>query len=79
MTLALMQKCMKKDIVRPRITKFATCFYLLSSLREKKENLIAMLNSLESVNMKFTMDARRKAKVANAIVISSYPSHFGIV
>jgi len=70
-TLALMWDYMKKkDLVRPGITRFDASFLTLSSLLEKKENMIVMFNSLEYVNMKFVSDARRKAEVANATVVS---------
>ncbi|KAL1220870.1 hypothetical protein V5N11_029846 [Cardamine amara subsp. amara] len=47
-TLALMRTfTKKKDIVRPGVTRFASCFLILQSLLEKREKLVSMFASSE--------------------------------
>nr|GEV30095.1 hypothetical protein [Tanacetum cinerariifolium] len=68
-TLALMRHFTKKrDIVRPRVTKFASAFLTLQSLAEKKFQLRHMFSSEEWEKCKFSNTV--KGRSAYAIVVS---------
>ncbi|XP_062016188.1 uncharacterized protein LOC133732615 [Rosa rugosa] len=69
-TLALMRKFTKKrDIVRPRVTRFATAFLTLQSLMNKKNELRAMITSDEWNESKHAKSV--KGKVAVNIALSA--------
>ncbi|WCJ31632.1 hAT transposon superfamily protein [Euphorbia peplus] len=61
-TLSLMRKFTKKrDIVRPGVTRFASAFLTLQSLMEKKNELKAMVASVEWSESKHGKSAKGKA------------------
>ncbi|KAL5704073.1 hypothetical protein ACHQM5_022546 [Ranunculus cassubicifolius] len=61
MTLSIMRKFTKKrDIVRPGVTRFATCFLTLQSLMEKKDKLRRMVTSTEWDACKWSKSAKGK-------------------
>ncbi|XP_070682491.1 uncharacterized protein [Malus domestica] len=70
-TLALMRKHTKKrDIIRPRVTRFATSFLTLQSLMDKKKDLKVMVASEEWEQCKHVKTT--KGKAAYATILSSH-------
>nr|XP_011458667.1 PREDICTED: uncharacterized protein LOC101299743 [Fragaria vesca subsp. vesca] len=67
-TLSLMRRfTKKKDIVRPRVTRFATAFLTLQSLMEKKSELRAMVARSEWSASKHSKNAKGKAAFNTAL------------
>ncbi|XP_022883756.1 uncharacterized protein LOC111400579 [Olea europaea var. sylvestris] len=73
-TLALTRKFTKREIVRPRLTRFATFFLTLQSLLDKKQELRNMMTSNEWDNTKWSKS--KKGKEALDIVV---PNDFWIL
>ena len=62
-----MRKFTKKEIIRPRVTKFATSFLTLQSLLDKKQQLRNMMTCNEWDNTKWSRS--KKGKEAFDIVV----------
>ena len=69
-TLTLMKKFTKKEIVCPKVTRFATSFLTLQSLHDKKQELRNMMTSNEWNNTKWLRS--KKEKEAFDIVVPDY-------
>ncbi|XP_075486407.1 uncharacterized protein LOC142526018 [Primulina tabacum] len=70
-TLAIMRKYTKKsDIVRPGVTRFATSFLTLESLKDKKDQLRLMFTSDEWSKTKLMSSVKGKAAKATVTSIS---------
>lgn len=70
-TLAIMRKYTKKrDIVRPGVTRFATSFLTLESLKDKKDQLRLMFTSEEWSKTKLRSSVKGKAAEATVTSIS---------
>ncbi|TXG64053.1 hypothetical protein EZV62_011047 [Acer yangbiense] len=69
-TLALMRTfTRKRDIVRPKVTRFASAFLTLQSILEKKDRLKAMFTSSDWDKCKWSKSV--KGKVAYSTVLST--------
>lgn len=70
-TLAMMRKyTMKRDIVRPGVTRFASAFLTFQSLFEKKEKLRLMFSSDEWGACKWCKSVKGKATMATVLSFS---------